>query len=1092
MVITHLKNIADLKVDRIESFIAERRNDITIAQGYPNIKKNLPIVTALANDRMNPAYREAKRALDKQLRLFQGIHDFNNIALLSPHGIVVYTSNESYATEQLNKPLPAPEGKKAFEEGQKVLYFSDIFRYEGEGDRFGMFITAPIYNFNQTLIGVISCEVDSAPLYELIQDTTGMGKTGETLIGKQMGNKALFLSPLRHDPEAALKRTVTFGERKAFPIQEAVQGRDGSGLSIDYRGEKIIAVWRTVPSLDYGLVAKIDRVEALASTVEIRNFVIILEITILLLGTLVAKAIAKSLSNPIYALRRGTEVIGRGNLDYKVGTESKDEIGQLSRAFDQMAENLKRITASRDELNKEIAERKKVEKAIKESEEKFRKISIAAQDAIVMMDNEGSILFWNKAAEKMFGYAEQEIVGKELHTHIVPQRYYEDFKKGFKIFKTTGRGTVIGKTLELEAIKKDGREFPVELSTSAITLRGKWNALGIIRDITERKQMEKRLKEIQRSLSTLMSNLPGIAYRCRNDRDWTMEFVSEGCIDLTGYHPSDLIGNKKVSYAQLIHGEDRETVWEQVQAALNERRHFKIVYRIVTAQGVEKWVWEQGQGIFSSEDNLLALEGFITDISERRRMQEELKKHRDYLKDKVEERTAELNKINQQLQQEIINHKATEEKIRQNCQVQNVINCLLQVSLEPISLKEQLERTLDLLFSLKWFELQKKGCIYLVEGEPGVLVIKAHRGFSESQFTACSEVPFDKCICGRAASTRKLTFIDCVDNRHEIRYKDMPPHGHYCVPILSGDRILGVLCLYVIEGHKKEQKEEEFLVAVANTLAGIIIRKEAEKEVKLKQSQLIQADKMASLGIVVSGVAHEINNPNNFIMSSTALLSDFWQDALHVLTEYYGTYGEFFLGGLPFSDVREVVPGVLKGITDGSERIKNIVDDLRDFTRQEKADLNENFNVNEVIRASISILSGQIKKYTDDFHLNLGENLPIVKGNTQKIEQVLINLILNALQALPNRHCGVWLSTSFDKKSGSVIIHVKDEGTGIPEEILSQIIEPFFTTKANSEGIGLGLSISYSIIKEHQGILEFESQPGKGTTAIVKLPTNRP
>ena len=129
MVITHLKNIADLKVDRIESFIAERRNDITIAQGYPNIKKNLPIVTALANDRMNPAYREAKRALDKQLRLFQGIHDFNNIALLSPHGIVVYTSNESYATEQLNKPLPAPEGKKAFEEGQKVLYFSDIFRY---------------------------------------------------------------------------------------------------------------------------------------------------------------------------------------------------------------------------------------------------------------------------------------------------------------------------------------------------------------------------------------------------------------------------------------------------------------------------------------------------------------------------------------------------------------------------------------------------------------------------------------------------------------------------------------------------------------------------------------------------------------------------------------------------------------------------------------------------------------------------------------------------------------------------------------------------------------------------------------------------
>ena len=147
------------------------------------------------------------------------------------------------------------------------------------------------------------------------------------------------------------------------------------------------------------------------------------------------------------------------------------------------------------------------------------------------------------------------------------------------------------------------------------------------RDITERKRAEEALGESQRTLSTLMGNLPGMAYRCRNDKDWTVEFVSEGCFELTGYHPSDLIENRTVSYGQqLIHPDDREPVWNDVQAALLEGRPFQLVYRITTATGKEKWVWEQGRGVFSSEGDLVALEGFITDTTERKRAEEELRK----------------------------------------------------------------------------------------------------------------------------------------------------------------------------------------------------------------------------------------------------------------------------------------------------------------------------------------------------------------------------------------------------------------------------------------------------------------------------------
>lgn len=141
----------------------------------------------------------------------------------------------------------------------------------------------------------------------------------------------------------------------------------------------------------------------------------------------------------------------------------------------------------------------------------------------------------------------------------------------------------------------------------------------------ERKRAAEALRESERTLATLMSNLRGMAYRCRSEQGWTMEFVSEGCFELTGYRPSDLVQSKKVVYAQLIHPEDREPVWNEVQEAIKQNRPFQLVYRISTAAGDEKWVWEQGRGVFSPEGGLLALEGFITDITERKRAEEELR-----------------------------------------------------------------------------------------------------------------------------------------------------------------------------------------------------------------------------------------------------------------------------------------------------------------------------------------------------------------------------------------------------------------------------------------------------------------------------------
>ncbi|GAK59509.1 PAS/PAC sensor signal transduction histidine kinase [Candidatus Vecturithrix granuli] len=133
------------------------------------------------------------------------------------------------------------------------------------------------------------------------------------------------------------------------------------------------------------------------------------------------------------------------------------------------------------------------------------------------------------------------------------------------------------------------------------------------------------LREQERALSTLVSNLPGIAYRCRNDRDWTVEFISQGCEQLTGYAPAALIHNAKIAYGQLIHPEDREMVWHHIQAALRERRAYQMTYRLITKDNRVKWVWEQGQGIFDDAGTLLALEGLINDVTEQKNLEDALK-----------------------------------------------------------------------------------------------------------------------------------------------------------------------------------------------------------------------------------------------------------------------------------------------------------------------------------------------------------------------------------------------------------------------------------------------------------------------------------
>lgn len=263
--------------------------------------------------------------------------------------------------------------------------------------------------------------------------------------------------------------------------------------------------------------------------------------------------------------------------------------------------------------------------------------------------------------------------------------------------------------------------------------------------------------------------------------------------------------------------------------------------------------------------------------------------------------------------------------------------------------------------------------------------------------------------------------------------------------------------------------------------------KVAEETVVL-QTKLIRANKMSSLGTLASGIAHEINNPNNFIMSNTQIIEQVWNDAVKILRDHYGQRGDFSLGGLPFTEVQAVVPRLLQDVIEGSRRIKSITHNLGDYSRPRDEQLKEWVKINDVLDFAVTIMKNEIKKHTDAFSFSPAENVPTFRGNPRQLEQVFINLIQNALHALPDKNRGVTITSIFEASDNCITVNVADEGTGIDRRLLDHIADPFFTTKQDSGGTGLGLYISYSILEGHNGTLEFDSQPGKGTTATVKIP----
>ncbi len=275
-------------------------------------------------------------------------------------------------------------------------------------------------------------------------------------------------------------------------------------------------------------------------------------------------------------------------------------------------------------LSREITERKKIEQSLAESELRFRALfEQAAVGVAQIKSSTGRFVRINQRYCDIVGYPAEEMTSKNFMQITHP----DDLQADMENMRNLLAGEIQEFVTEKRYCRPDGSIVWVNLTVSPM-----WKPeeapdfhIAVVEDISDKKKSEEALMESRRQLTTLIDNLPGMAYRCRNESDWKMEFVSDGSVALTGYQPEAIIDSATIAYADIIHPEDRQKVWQGVQAAISHHEPFELIYRIETAAGQLKWVWEMGRAVLDDQGQTAALEGFITDITERTMAEEHIK-----------------------------------------------------------------------------------------------------------------------------------------------------------------------------------------------------------------------------------------------------------------------------------------------------------------------------------------------------------------------------------------------------------------------------------------------------------------------------------
>lgn len=780
-----------------------------------------------------------------------------------------------------------------------------------------------------------------------------------------------------------------------------------------------------------------------------------------------------------------------------------------------------------------------MEESLRETEVKLRAILQSAFDAIIIIDEHGAIESFNPAAEKMFGYSAGDLSGKNINL-LMPSPFREEHDHYLQHYLATDERRMIGTNREVAALRKDGSVFPVELTINEIRVgQQRWFS-GILRDITERKREKTRYLQKTSELQAIFDTFSDLFFRIEADsaildyhigraarfpiftekllgkksldvfpqelrsqyqqaieevvatgrplktefrlptaekvnvfevrltpflkkqvivviRDITERsaaeeivrqsemryhalaevlpvgifrtdpaglyvYVNERWCDIANLQPEETYGK---GWAQAVHPDDRIRVFEFWNKAIRDKLPFKAEFRFKHRDGVIAWVFAQAVVETGRDGEATGYIGTITDITDRIRADEALRKAHLELEMRVEERTADLRATNRWLRQMITERRQAEIQLREE---RNFISAILETA----------------------------GALIVVYDADG-RIVRFNRGCQETTGYTFQEVngrlAWDVFMVADEVELARAAFLELKEGKLRNEYETywLTKSGEKKLISWSATALRGAdgLAKYVI-----------------GTGIDVTDSRKAEEESRQHQAELAHFARLCTMGEMATGLAHELNQPLAAIVSYTQ-----------------GCVRRLLAGNDNSNQLLEA----MQQVTRQAQRAGEIIRRMRNFVSKGEPQ-RASVHINDILSEVVGMAKIEIKKNNVAVKARLAEHLPSVSVDMIQIEQVVLNLIRNAIEAMGSTEPAARSLTITTAKTADRMIEVaiSDTGEGLPGGDPDKVFDPFFTTK--KDGMGMGLAISRSLIEAHGGKLWAERNSDRGTTFRFTLP----